>query len=202
MDKKIMNTIASLEKNKIKARYFETGKEAVAALMIEIGNEDKVGIGGSMTIKNLGIPEIIRDRGNELFYHWFETTPEGITSARMKALHSDIYITSTNALTEDGVLINMDGTGNRVAAMIYGPKKVFVLSGMNKIVKNESDGIKRIENNAWKNAVRMGLNTPCVKVQHCVDCSHPHRMCNALTIIRKKTATDLTVFIIGEELGH
>ena len=202
MDKKVMNTITALEKNNIKARYFETGKEAVAALMLEIGNADKVGIGGSMTIKELGIPENIRDRGNELFYHWFETTTEGMNSARREALHSDVYITSTNALTEEGQLVNMDGNGNRVAAMIYGPKKVFVISGMNKIVKNEAEGIKRIENNAWKNAVRMGLNTPCVEVQHCVDCTHPHRMCNALTIIRKKTAPDLTVFIIGEELGH
>lgn len=202
MDQKVMSTISALGKNGIKAKYFEKGKEAVAALMLEIGNTEKVGIGGSITVKDLGIPEIIRDRGNELFYHWFETTPEGMASARLNALHSDVYIASANAVTEDGKLVNMDGNGNRIAAMVYGPKRVFIICGTNKIVKNEAEGIKRIEENAWKNAVRLGLNTPCVSTKQCQDCNHPQRMCNALTVIRKKTATDITVYLIGEELGY
>ena len=202
MDQKVANTISALEKNGMKAQYFESGKEAVAALMLEIRNNDKVGIGGSITVKELGIPENIRDRGNELFYHWFETTQEGMTSARTKAQHSDVYIAGANAVTEDGKLVNMDGSGNRVSAMVYGPKRVFIICGINKIVKDEAEGIKRIGENAWKNAVRLGLNTPCVTRKSCTDCAHPQRMCNILSVIRKKPATDLSVFIIGEDLGY
>lgn len=202
MDQKIGNTISALTKNGIKARYFENGKEAVAALISEIGNTDKIGIGGSITVKELGIPEIIRDRGNELFYHWFETTPEGMASARFNAQHADIYIAGANAVTEDGKLVNMDGSGNRVSSMVYGPRKVFIICGSNKIVKDEAAGIKRIEDYAWKNAVRLGLSTPCVTTKSCSNCAHPQRMCNILSVIRKKPATDLTVFIIGEDLGY
>lgn len=202
MEDRIKKAIEALERNRIQASYFETKRDALEAIIHEIKDTDRVGIGGSMTIKDLGIPEVLRDRGNEIFYHWFETTPEGMNTARKNAQHADVYLTSTNAITEDGKLVNMDGTGNRVATMIYGPTKVFVICGMNKLVENMEAGIARIEGNAWKNAVRLGLKTPCVEKKKCMHCNHPQKMCNALTIINGKTATSLKVFLIGEELGY
>jgi hypothetical protein len=156
-----------------------------------------------MTVKSLGIPEKLIERGNKVFFHWLESTPEGMHEARKNASQADVYISSTNALTEDGQLVNIDGNGNRVAAMIYGPKKVYVVCGVNKIAKDLEAGIQRIKDNAYKNARRLKLNTPCAITEKCSDCSSPQRMCNVTTIInRKPTKTELEIIIVGEELGY
>ncbi len=202
MEIRIKNTLEAFEKNKITALYFATVDEAYQFLLEQISLTDTVGIGGSVTLKELGMPEALRDRGNEIFYHWMETTPEGINYARVKAQRSDVYLTGSNAITENGEIINVDGVGNRVSTMIFGPKKVYVIVGINKLVANEKEGIERIRNNAWKNAVRLGLKVPCVNEHKCVDCNHVQRMCNITTIIKKKPSlTNLNIVIIGENMG-
>lgn len=202
MKPNVERTLSALKKNNIDASYFENLDAAVEALLNDIDLTETIGIGGSVTVKTLGIPDKLLQRGNKIFYHWLETTPEKMTEARRNAMTADIYISSTNALTQKGQLINIDGVGNRVAAMIYGPKKVILICGINKIVKDIDQALEYIKANTYKNATRLGLKTPCAVTGKCNDCDSPQRMCSVTTIIDKKPReTDLKVIIIGEELG-
>lgn len=203
MQESVKKTIAALERNGIKATFFYDSSSAVNYLLENIDSSAKVGIGGSMTVKSLGIPELLAEKGNEVFFHWLESTPEGMDEARKNAARADIYISSTNALTEGGQLVNIDGVGNRVSSMIYGPKKVYVLCGINKLAKNLDAALQRIKDNAYKNARRLKLNTPCATNEKCSDCSSPQRMCSVTTIINKRPSkTDLEVILVGQELGY
>ena len=203
MNESVKKTIDSLKQNNIKALFFEKEEAAIKYIMNEISPEDKVGIGGSMTISHLGLPDLLKSRGNIVNFHWLEKTPEGMDEARIKASHADVYLTSTNALTEKGQLVNIDGVGNRVAAMIFGPKKVFIVCGINKITGDVDSAIKRIKDNAYKNARRLKLKTPCAATEKCSDCNSPQRMCNVTSIIDKNpNRIDLNVLIIDKELGY
>jgi L-lactate utilization protein LutB len=202
MNESVKKTIESLEKNGMKATYFEDSDSAVNYLIKNIKGEATVGIGGSVTVKSLGIPEKLIDKGNKVYFHWLESTPEGMDEARKNAARADVYLSSTNALTEEGQLVNIDGAGNRVASMIFGPKKVYVICGVNKIVKNLDAALKRIKDNAYKNARRLKLNTPCAVTEKCSDCRSPQRMCNITTIIDRKPKDNFEVILIGQELGY
>lgn len=203
MQEQVKRTMEALESNGIKAAFFESSTEAVNYLLDSIKKEDQVGIGGSMTVKSLNIPEKLIQRGNTVHFHWLESTPEKMDEARKNANRADVYLSSTNALTEEGQLVNTDGVGNRVTSMIYGPRKVFVICGTNKITKNLDAALQRIKDNAYKNARRLKLNTPCAVNEKCADCRSPQRMCSVTTIINKRPSkTDLEVIIVGEELGY
>jgi hypothetical protein len=203
MQEQVKKTMEALEKNNIKATFFESSSEMVNYLLDSIKKEDQVGVGGSVTVKSLNIPEKLIERGNTVHFHWLESTPEKMDEARKNAARADVYLTSTNALTEEGQLVNTDGVGNRVTSMIYGPKKVFVICGINKITKNLDAALQRIKDNAYKNARRLKLNTPCAVNEKCSDCRSPQRMCSVTTIInRKPSKTELEVIIVGEELGY
>lgn len=199
----IKNTMQALKKNNMEVKYFENTEPLVDSLLDEIGRDSVVGIGGSMTIQGIGIAEKLIERGNRVEWHWLEKTAEGKYEARKKQMQSDVYLTSTNALTEAGQLINVDGTGNRVASMIYGPKKVIVICGVNKIVPNLEAAMKRVKKAAALNAERLKLKTPCGVNGECIDCSSPQRICNVTTIIEKRpTETEMTVMIVNENLGY
>lgn len=203
MKENVEKVIKALNKNNIKARYFEDAESAMNVLLDEINVEESVGIGGSMTISQLGIPEKLKKRGNKVYFHWLESTPEDVDKARLLASRADVYLTSTNALTEKGQLVNIDGIGNRVTSMVYGPKKVFVLCGMNKITKDLDDALEHIKSNTYKNARRLKLNTPCAITGKCNDCDSPQRMCNVTVIIEKKpNKVEIEVMIINKELGY
>ncbi|MGA1861447.1 lactate utilization protein [Deferribacter thermophilus] len=130
-------------------------------------------------------------------------TPEERNQVRLAELTCDLFVTSTNALTLDGKLVNIDGTGNRVNAMAFGPKKSVVYTGINKIVENVDDAIKRIKFIASPmNAKRLNFNTPCAKTGFCADCNSPQRICRIVTIIEKNPPlSDIEIVIIGESLG-
>lgn len=203
MQETVKKTLEALEKNGMKAVYFDDADSAVSYLMDNIGKDAKVGIGGSVTVSSLKIPEMLISRGNKVFFHWLESTAEEMDEARRNASHADVYISSTNALTEEGQLVNTDGMGNRVTSMIFGPKKVYILCGINKITKNLDAALQRIKDNAYKNARRLKLNTPCAVNEKCSDCRSPQRMCSVTTIInRRPYKTDLEVVIVGQELGY
>ncbi|MDD2480801.1 MAG: lactate utilization protein [Lutispora sp.] len=203
MNIRIENSIKALHKNHFKARFFENSETAIKALLQEIKDTDKIGIGGSMTITELELPKKLMERGNEVFFHWLETTPEGMDEARKNASKADVYLTSTNALTEKGQLVNIDGVGNRVTSMIFGPKKVYVICGINKLAENLDKAMERIKENTYKNARRLNLKTPCAITGICNDCDSPQRMCNVTTIIEKKPSkTDIEVILIDESLGY
>ncbi len=203
MEKSIERTIQSLKKNNFLPLYFEEEKLATEYLLSKIKESDTVGIGGSMTITQLNIPELLEERGNKVYFHWLESKAEMVDEARLLANRADVYLSSSNALTEKGQLVNIDGIGNRVCSMIFGPKKAFIVCGINKIVKDLEEAISRIKNNAYKNARRLKLNTPCAITGKCNDCDSPQRMCNVTTIMEKKpNKIDIEVIIINKELGY
>lgn len=202
MNEKVVKTMESLKNNGIGAKYFDTSSEAVDYLLHVIPDDASVGIGGSVTINSIGIVEKLKERGNRVLFHWLDKSPEEAQKTRRNALNTDIYMSSTNALTMDGKLVNTDGVGNRVAGMFFGPGKVYVVCGTNKIVENVDAGLERIKNNAYRNAERLKLNTPCVKTHVCMDCNSPQRMCNVTVIINRKPGlSDLEVIIVNDELG-
>lgn len=197
-------TVKELQKNGFNAFYIDNSKDALVRILSLIPEKATIGIAGSVTIREIGLYDELLVKGYSIFSDWGEhRSREERIDIRRAGLVSDIFLTSTNAITLKGQLVNVDGTGNRVAAMIFGPKKVFVVAGANKIVDNIEDAHARIRNVAKPlNGKRLKLNTPCSLTGRCIDCSHEDRMCKILTVIEKKpNLSDITVFIIGENLG-
>ena len=164
----------------------------------------RVGLGGSLTLRELNLPTILQDRGHELVNHWIAgTSPEDNLRLRREQLSVDVFLTSTNAITLRGELVNVDGVGNRVAAMIFGPGKVVVVAGANKVVRDVAAARERIRELAAPiNARRLGVPTPCAELGYCVDCDRPERICRIVTILERRPAlTAMEVLIVGEDLG-
>lgn len=196
--------VAALSKNNFKATYAATKEEAMEKIMALIPTNATVGIGGSHTLKQMGIDTLVEERGNTVFNHNKPgLSPETILEYRHKELSCDVFLTSTNAITMDGKLINTDGVGNRVAAMMFGPKKVIVIAGINKVAETIADAEKRVKYHAAPiNNKRLEKANPCVQTGYCMDCNSPQRICNITTVIHKKPPiTDIHVFVIGEDLG-
>ena len=195
--------IESLEKRGFLTIACESVEDVKKYLLNEISPDSSVGIGGSFTIEQLGIHEDLISRGNNVYWHW--KPHNDIFTERMNASSADVYLCSVNALLTDGRMINIDGTGNRLAATLWGPKHVFMVIGKNKIVEGGlEDGINRIKSVACpENAKRLGLNTPCAITGKCNDCSSEHRMCKATLIIEKNPGSHpITVLIVNEILGY
>lgn len=190
----------TLAKNGFKVKIFNNIVDIKEELLSKINLEDTVGIGGSVTIQELGIYEKLKERGNDVFWHW----RKDVDSPLDKARNADIYLTSTNALTMDGKLVNMDGNGNRVASMINGHKDVFIIVGKNKICDDYGAAINRIETIAApKNAERVNLKLPCRYIKKCIDCNSLDRMCKVETIIhRNPSHTQIHVYLVDKELGY
>ncbi len=200
MDNKLLLAKNSLKANGFNVEIFNSAEEAKKALLEEIDVSESVAFGGSITLDGLGLYEELKNRGNEVYWHW---KVEDKATERMKAITTDVYLTSTNALTLDGKLVNMDGAGNRVASMIFGHKRVYVIVGKNKICKDYEEASKRIKNVAApKNAKRLNTNTPCRFTGSCNDCSSPDRLCNVEVILHRNPAgSNVNIFLIDEELG-
>lgn len=197
MDKVIM----ALKKNGFEANFFENSEDAKTHLLKEIDRNESVGIGGSMTVLDMGIYDDLVGRGNHTYWHW---KAEDKKSALENSVNTDVYLTSSNAITEDGKLVNKDGTGNRVASMIYGHKRVYVIVGKNKVSKDVEEAFKRIETVAAPlNAKRLNLTTPCVYTGVCSDCDSKDRICKAETILSKNpNGTQIFVYIVDEDMGY
>jgi hypothetical protein len=204
-EKLALQTVEALQKNRFNAVFYETSQDALEKLLEIIPPDATVGVGGSWTLIQLGLVEKLEERGNTVYcHHKPGLSPEEVLEIRRKQLTCDVFLTSTNAITEDGRLVNTDATGNRVAAMVFGPKKVIILAGTNKIVKNLDDAQDRIRTTAAPmNNKRLNRPNPCVKTGHCVDCQGPTRLCNVTTVLHKRPpASDIHVWIVGEELGY
>ena len=205
---RVENTLKALERNGFEAKYYPTSEEALAGVLGMVPDGAAVGLGGSVTLREMGLVEALEARGVELADHWVAraagVSREGVMEIRRAQVNSDVFITSTNAVTETGELVNIDGTGQRVAAMIFGPKKVVVVAGVNKIAGDLDEGLWRASNVAAPmNARRLHPKTPCAVTGECDDCVAPGRICNITTIIhRKPNNTDLTVVLVGEKLGY
>ena len=156
-----------------------------------------------MTIYDMKLHEELKAKGNQVFWHWL-VEPGERNDARSKAANADVYLSSTNAMTLEGELVNIDGTGNRVSSMFFGPKKVIIVCGENKIAKDYDAAIDRIKNTACPaNARRLKLSTPCAVTGKCNECSSKERMCNVTVKIQyPTTGRDINILLVGESLGY
>lgn len=196
--------VDALQKNDFDACYVDNSSEAINKVLSLIPVHATIGVGGSVTIREIELLELLIKRGHVIFSEWGENLSKTEKIERRKAgLTSDVYLTSSNAITLKGQLVNIDGTGNRVAAMIFGPKKVIIIAGANKIVDTLDDAFARIKNIAAPlNGKRLNLSIPCAITGSCADCHHPQRMCKVSVVIHKKpNLSDITVIIVGESLG-
>lgn len=196
--------VSALEKRGFEAYYFDTAEEAQTKILSLIAPDASVGYGGSMTVNALGLKEALRQRGNTMFDRDLEANPAERKVIEHQAFGADWFLMGSNAISEDGQLVNIDGIGNRVAALIYGPENVLVAAGMNKIVKTLDDAWSRARNTAApENMSRFeGLNTPCKSTGSCGDCLSPDCICNQLVHTRRcKPAGRIKVILIGEDLG-
>ncbi|WP_026476060.1 lactate utilization protein [Alkaliphilus transvaalensis] len=200
---KIALLLENLEKRNITGHYFDSFSEAKGALLKMIPIEATIGVGNSITLKNMNISKELEDRGNTIYDKTNAKTKEEAKILKRKALITDWYITGSNAISMEGHIVNMDHSGNRVAAMLYGPDHVVIVVGINKITKTLDQAINRVRNIASpKNAKRAGLNPPCVQVNHCINCRSEDRVCNNLVIIEGQHQTDrMKVFIVNEQDG-
>jgi len=193
-----------LAKNNFTPIVVENAAEAVNKIFEIIKPEESVGIGGSRSIRQLCVIEALESRGQELIQNKPGQPPEEAFKLRRKALAADVYMESPNAVTMDGKLLFVDGVGNRVAGMIFGPKKVVAVAGCNKIVPDEESGWERIRQVAAPaNAKRLGLDTPCTAGGSCKNCDTPQRICNASVVLWKRPKyTEYYVLLVAEELGY
>ena len=197
--------VSELEKNGFTATYFSDRASAAAHLLSLVPDGAGVGFGGSMTIQGMDLKQKLAQKGCMLLDHGKAgLTPEERNSIRRKQLSADVFLCSSNAVTMQGEIVNVDGTGNRVAAMMFGPERVIIAVGTNKLVNTLDDAHARIKAVAAPvNNKRLNYPNPCVESGHCMNCRSKSRICNLTTIIRRRPPlTDIHVLVIGEVLGY
>jgi len=196
--------VKALESHFFSAWYFEDTPEAVEKVFSLIPKTDVVSWGGSLTSAGLNLQKLAAEKGYKVIDRDTAKNPEERMELMRQALHCDTFLTGTNAITEDGQLVNIDGNGNRVAAMIFGPKQVIVVAGMNKVVQTVMDAFNRAKTIAAPaNAQRFpNLKTPCLETGACADCISPDCTCNYIVRTRNsKPAHRIKVILIGKDLG-
>lgn len=202
---RINRTIEALKKNNMNGYLAKDKEEIIDIIESIISKGDVVSCGGSMSLFEAGVIEYLRNGKYEFLDRYKEgLSGEDIGKIYRDSFFADAYFTSSNAITEEGELYNVDGNGNRVAAMLFGPKKVIVVVGVNKIVKDIDEAIKRNrEIAAPANAKRLNRATPCAKLGYCMDCNSNDRICNEYTIIKRQGNKDrIHVIFLNEEFGY
>lgn len=195
--------LKSLKANRFApVEFVETAAAATELILDMIPMESTVGVTGSTSVRQIGLIAQLKRRGTTVIDQ-FEPSELPRDEYLRQIVRSDILLTSSNAVTLDGKLVNIDGAGNRVAGMIFGPKRVIVVIGANKFVRNVDEAIDRIKNViAPYHAMTGKRKTPCAIDLRCTDCKSPGRHCNVTTIIEKKPfLTDIAIVIVGEDLG-
>ncbi|MCR1899326.1 lactate utilization protein [Irregularibacter muris] len=203
--KKVERTLKNLEKNNMKGYYVQDEKEALEKIRSLLKEGDVVSVGGSATLSEIGALDILKKGEYEYLDRYApELTPKEIKDIYRKSFFADAYLTSSNAITEQGELYNVDGRGNRVAAMIYGPDKVIVVAGINKIVKNVEEAVERNKSiSGPANNKRLNKTTPCTKTGYCGDCHSADRICNEYVLIKRQLEADrIHVILVNQELGY
>ncbi len=203
MKQKFDTLAENLRRSGYTVKCFDSALLAADYLNRTIDGES-VGFGGSMTLEKMGLYELLCTH-NEV--HWHQRIPEGKTSKQVReaANAADIYLSSVNGIAQSGEIINIDANCNRVAAILYGHKKVYFVIGENKIEKDYDAALWRARNVAApKNAKRLGMNTPCAQnADRCYNCNSPDRICRALSVFwQKPTSARIEVVLIDEELGY
>lgn len=179
--------------------YFQTADEAVRHIAAELAGKT-VGIGGSMSVDEAGLYELLKDRCT-VHWHLLDKTDD----VMLAACNAPVYITSANAVSEDGCIVNIDGRGNRLAGTLMKKERVIFLVGANKVAPDLSAAIDRARNTAApKNAARLGCKTPCAVTGHCHDCASGDRICSALLVFWQKPfwADEMELVFVDESLGY
>ena len=194
---------SALKRNGFEVHVTESKEAAKQVVLSLVPAGATVGVGGSVTIRELGLIEELERRGCKVVHHWLSAPSEELLRLRRLELTSDVFVTSVNAVTLDGKLVSIDGTGNRVAATAFGPRRVIIVAGRNKLARNLEEALWRARNvAAVLNARRLGVETPCAQLGYCVDCDSPARICRALLILeRRPTGAEYDVVLVNEELG-
>ena len=196
------NVVKALNKRQFEAYYCSTAAEAVEKVLELIPAEDVVSWGGVATVDQLGIKEQLRQRGQAVIDRDTAKTPDERKAMLHQALGCDTFLMSSNAISEDGQLVNIDGTGNRVAALCFGPRQVIVVAGMNKVAGNLEEAYARARKFAAPvNAQRFNLGTPCNRTGMCADCLSPDSICSQLVVTRRTSGGRIKVILVGEDLG-
>ncbi len=208
--KQLETVVKKLKRNRFDAVFVENLEAARNRILDIVPLQATVGVANSVTIRQLGIVKALQERGTAVLdpvapsYGLAEFKEEMIMPTLLKAtLGSDVFISGTNALTEDGKLVNVDGLGNRIAGIMFGARMSIVVVGRNKLVKNIDEALDRIRNTITPALTkRRELPLPCAKAGKCMDCNMPERACNVTVIIEKKPPlTDLKVVVVNDDLG-
>ena len=205
IEKQVERTIKNLNSRNMEGYYVNNREQLFKYLKEFIAEGSTVGVGDSMTLFETNIIDFLRD-GSFNFLDKYEEklTKDEKREIYIKNFSADTFICSTNAITESGELYNIDGNGSRVAPMIYGPKQVIIIAGINKIVKDLEEAEARVRQYAAPvDAKRLNKDTPCTKLGYCIDCKSPNRICNDFVVIKGQFIKGrIKVVIVGEALGY
>ena len=196
--------IKNLQRRHIEGFYCPTAEEAVKKVSELIEDGSSVTWGGTMTVRDMGIPDALRSRGTlQVLDRDLVETPEEKQTMYLRAFSADVYLSSANAISEDGVIVNIDGNGNRVAAITWGPKKVIFVIGLNKVAQTPEVALARARSTASPiNAARFDITTPCQVDGVCHNCNSPESICNYVHFLRNSPKGRHTVVLVGENLGY
>lgn len=196
--------IKNLKRRHIEGFYCPSGEEAVKKVSELIADGSTVTWGGTMTVRDLGIPEHLKSRGTlEVIDRDLAETLEERQAMYLRAFSADVYLSSANAISEDGVIVNIDGAGNRVAAITWGPKKVIFVIGLNKVTQTVEAALSRARGTASPiNSARFDIKTPCKADGVCHNCNSPECICNYVHFLRNSPKGRHTVILVGENLGY
>lgn len=195
--------IKGLKKRNMEGYFCETSQDAVEKALSLMPEGSVISWGGSMSISECGLMDAIKEKNYTLVDRMSAKTPQEKREIYAKIVMADYYLMSTNAITTDGELINIDGVGNRVACLCNGPENVIIIAGMNKVVKTVESGIDRIRTKAAPpNTVRLSRDTPCAKTGVCANCFSQDGICNQIVVTRRSGAPGrIKVILVNEDLG-
>ena len=197
--------IKNLRRRNMEAFYSPTAQDAVAQVQALIADGSSVTWGGSMTIRDMGLPQALRERGTlEVLDRDMVEDAQEKQQMYLKAFSADVYLSSANAISEDGVIVNIDGNGNRVAAITWGPRMVIFVIGLNKVAATVQDAISRARSTASPiNAQRFDISTPCHIDGVCHNCNSPESICSYIHLLRNsRNGNRHKVVLVGENLGY
>ena len=203
--KTVERCLKNLTRNGFEARFVPTPEAACRELLNMISEYESFGFGGSETIREIGIMSELNGMGKTIHDHWeADLAPDEVQAARLAQGRCDCFLCSANAISAGGEIVNVDGIGNRVAAMTYGPRKVIIAAGINKIVPDLDQALARVRQTAGPmRAKSLGMETPCAETGQCADCRSPQRICRITTILHRcPMQTDVAVILVGTDLGY
>lgn len=197
--------VKAMQRRHFDAYYCATANEAKAKVNELIPDGASVTWGGTMTVRDMDIPQMLQERGTLKVWDRDKVeTPEEKQEMYLRAFQADYYLSSANAITEDGVIVNIDGNGNRVAAITWGPQHVIFVVGMNKVAQDPEAALKRARSTAAPiNAARFDIQTPCQLDGQCHNCNSPQSICNYIHFLRNSSKPGrIIVILVGENLGY